>query len=426
MKRLGWAPATTWLIISAVLVSMCAGSTFTRTTSAQTGEQPNSHSALDQYAINLTTQALQRKIEPVDNFEVEIERVITSLANSSTKAPLLISQSDADRSAIARGVALRIALGNVPENLRGKSVYSLSLDALAKGAASSHDFEQRLQSVLRDAEAQSKQVILFIDQLHQYAGTRATPFASATLKSIIQNADLRLIAGSSPEAYAEYIASDDTVAKLFDSISIDRGSETATTTVTSKDKRRSPIDEEFEGEKISPDMRELMDAAGPQGRVNAIVQVSDVNNAEVAAVLKRFGIRVDSRMAELGALNVQLPVAAIEQLAQGHSTNYISPNVSLESFGHVTATTGTDQIRNAPGLLAGLLGATAIDGTGIGIAILDSGMDSAHLAFNSGSRIKFSKDFTGENNTTSDPYGHGSHVASSAAGAAYSSGTSFQ
>jgi len=127
---------------------MCAGMTFTRTTSAQTSEQTNSRSALDQYAINLTTQALQRKFEAVENFEVEIERVISSLANSSTKAPLLISQSDADRSAIARGVALRIALGNAPENLRGKSVYSLSLDALAKGATSSHDFEQRLQSVL--------------------------------------------------------------------------------------------------------------------------------------------------------------------------------------------------------------------------------------------------------------------------------------
>src|ERR1044072_6236925 len=104
MKRFGWAPATTWLTLSALLLSLCAGMTFTRTTSAQTSEQSNSRSALDQYAINLTTQALQRKIDAVESFDVEIERVITSLSASATKAPLLISQSDSDRSAIAREI----------------------------------------------------------------------------------------------------------------------------------------------------------------------------------------------------------------------------------------------------------------------------------------------------------------------------------
>ena len=98
--------------------------------------------------------------------------------------------------------------------------------------------------------------------------------------------------------------------------------------------------------------------------------------------------------------------------------NYISPDRQMQSFGHVTST-GAEQARNAPGLISGLLGVTAVDGSGIGIAVLDSGIDSGHMAFLNGalipsSRIKYSKDFTSENNSSNDPYGHGSHVAAAA------------
>src|SRR5213079_2811371 len=127
---------------------------------------------------------------------------------------------------------------------------------------------------------------------------------------------------------------------------------------------------------------------------------------------------------------VELPVSAVDALMKSSAMNYISPERKMESFGHVTATTGADQVRNAPGLLAGLLGASAIDGSGIGIAILDSGVDGGHAAFYNtallpASRIKFSKDFTSENNASNDPYGHGSHVAGTAAGISTASGDSY-
>src|ERR1041385_300286 len=208
---------------------------------------------------------------------------------------------------------------------------------------------------------------------------------------------------------------------------MDSGTTVSSGLAESRDSRRSPIKEEFEGEKISSDMQEMIDGVGPNGRINAIVQVDDVHNAQVLAVLKRYGANIDGRMAQLGAIKVDLPAKAVAALAKVDGANFISPDVKLESFGHVTATTGTDQVRNSPGLLAGLLGASAVDGTGIGIALLDSGLDTSHEAFTAGSnRIKFSKDFTGENNTTTDPYGHGTHVASSAAAANYSNGDRYQ
>jgi hypothetical protein len=112
-------------------------------------------------------------------------------------------------------------------------------------------------------------------------------------------------------------------------------------------------------------------------------------------------------MSQLKTLQVEIPVKAIEALASSGLTNYISPDVPVRSFGHVTATTGADLVRTQS------LTAT-LDGLGIGIAVLDSGIDSEHRSFDS--NLRFSKDFTTENNPTADPYGHGSHVASAAAG----------
>src|SRR4030095_1702852 len=161
-----------------------------------------------------------------------------------------------------------------------------------------------------------------VDQLNQYAGSRATAMASAAVKDAIEANHLRIIGGASPQAYASYIASDDSVAKLFDSISMDH-IDSAPNAKT--DKRRSPINEEFEGEKVSSDMRELMQSAGRNGRVKAILQVSDVNSKEVRALLARNGVLVGERMFELGAMTVELPVKAVDALMKSGEMNYISP-----------------------------------------------------------------------------------------------------
>ena len=127
-------------------------------------------------------------------------------------------------------MALKIAFGDVPDSLRGKRVFRLSLDALAKGAKSSEEFVSRVQAVFAEASQAADQIILFVDQLHQYAGARAATTASAAVKEAIQANHLRIIGGVSPEAYATYIASDESVAKLFESISIDPGADSVDAT----------------------------------------------------------------------------------------------------------------------------------------------------------------------------------------------------
>src|SRR5437588_7874485 len=378
------APVTAWITTLALLVSMFAGLTFSQRTSAQktnreiTSQADVKYPLLSKYATDLTLLALNGKLDKASDRDADVARVIASLSATS-KAPVVVSESDLDRDAIARGVAIKVAFGDVPDSLRNKRVFRLSLDALAKGAKTSDEFVRRVQLVFAEAAQANGKVILFVDQLNQYAGSSATTTSAAAVRDAIEANHLRIIGGASPQAYASYIASDESVAKLFESISIDRPVDAASAAANKAgDKRRGPINEEFEGEKISSDMQELIKNAGRSGRVTAILQVSDVNSKEVRALLAQNGVLVGDRMAELGAMKVDLPVKAVDALMKSGSTNYISPEVKLESFGHVTATTGTDLIRTQS---CGLLCTTTYDGSGLGIAVLDSGMDTGHKEF---------------------------------------------
>src|SRR5258708_7041253 len=143
MEKMKRTPVVTWITIAAVLVSMCASLTFSQRTTAQSDKKRTAlqnsarvaadsrYPILSKYAADLTLLALTEKLEPVRGYEANIARVIASLS-TTTKAPLVLGESDLDRDAIARGVAVRIACGNVPETLRNRPVCRLNLEALAK------------------------------------------------------------------------------------------------------------------------------------------------------------------------------------------------------------------------------------------------------------------------------------------------------
>ncbi|HEY0430779.1 MAG TPA: S8 family serine peptidase, partial [Pyrinomonadaceae bacterium] len=387
-----------------------------KATSAATQEYPN----LRRFGSNLTRLARLGKLQKVDGYDAEIAGIVESLANSNA-APVLVGESTLQRSAIVRGLALRIASGDVPASLRNKQIFSLSLDALADGAKTSREFESRVQAIVAETATANGNIVLFLDELQEYAGKRATTAASGALQTALRQNGLQVIGAASPAAYDEYIASDQTLAGLFKALRI--GEIEATATASNGEIEASPRTQGFEGDKISPDMRELMQSAAADGTVTAILQVSDVRSSQLRSLLKRHGVVVSGQMSELGALKVQLPVKTVEELAASGLTNYVSPDVTLESFGHVTSTTGTDLVRVQASLL-GLITTSTLDGEGIGIAVLDSGVDSAHRSFDA--NVKFKKDFTVENNPNNDPYGHGTHVASAAAGISSSNGNSYQ
>ena len=167
-------------------------------------------------------------------------------------------------------------------------------------------------------------------------------------------------------------------------------------------------------EKISADLLNRVGSARPGDRVEVIIQPSDAAGSELNAFLKRWDAKDTRRFDNFSIRAVALPAQAVQALAGRSDVFFVSLDSEVRPQGHLSSTTGADAVRNQVSDGSSY----DLDGTGIGIAVLDSGVDPNHVAFNdlsAKSRIVLSKDFTGEGRTD-DPYGHGSHVASVAAG----------
>ncbi|HST52834.1 MAG TPA: S8 family serine peptidase, partial [Pyrinomonadaceae bacterium] len=293
---------------------------------------------------------------------------------------------------------------------RGARVFALNRDALAAGTKTSDEFVARLKSVLDEAASSRGRVVLFVPDFHQFAGTYTSHEASDLVRSALERGDLRIIGATNPDIYKEHVAQDSSFAKLLQPVEL-----SGDTASTDKDESAGITMSE---ERLSPDLREMIGSAKPGERVGVILQADDLQNPELASLLRRYNVEVKSRMEQIGAMRVEVPAAAIKEFAKSGAASYISPDRPMLNLGHLTATTGTDLVRTQPAgsLIGGLLtgGTTTLDGTGISIAVIDSGIDTGHAAL--AGRVTYSKDFTGENLTDKDPYGHGTHVASAAAG----------
>jgi len=160
--------------------------------------------------------------------------------------------------------------------------------------------------------------------------------------------------------------------------------------------------------KISPDLRQLLLSGNSNARVKVIVQTKPAAPAGLlGGLLNTVGGVLVSVLSNLNIRIVDTVASSVEQIAADPDVTYVSLDVPVRASGHVTMTTGTQQVRARKGLL-GL--PDDLDGSGITIAVLDSGIDAKHKSFAVSGKIKFSKDFTGENRVD-DPWGHGTHVA---------------
>ena len=171
-------------------------------------------------------------------------------------------------------------------------------------------------------------------------------------------------------------------------------------------------------ERIASDLRSR--SRGRKGDTEAakiILQIDGAVSDELRAFLRSNGVRVKKEFRQFNTRAVELPLNKVEELDQFPEVRYVSTDREVTMLGgHVSATTGTDLVRQQVNALGQKY---SLDGKGIGIAILDSGIDTNHLSFTAPSgdqsRVVYNKDFTGENRTN-DPYGHGTHVASIAGG----------
>jgi ATP-dependent Clp protease ATP-binding subunit ClpB len=181
------------------------------------------YQALTKYARNLNEYAESGKLDPVIGRDEEIRRVIQILSRRTKNNPILIGEPGVGKTAIAEGIAFRIIKGDVPENLKTKTVFSLDMGALIAGAKYKGEFEERLKAVVKEVTQSDGDIILFIDEIHTLVGAgggEGAMDAANILKPALARGELRAIGATTLDEYQKYLEKDKALERRFQKVMV--------------------------------------------------------------------------------------------------------------------------------------------------------------------------------------------------------------
>lgn len=186
--------------------------------------QEESYQALEKYGIDLVKAVRSGDQDPVIGRDDEIRDVIRILSRKTKNNPVLIGEPGVGKTAIVEGLAQRIVRKDVPENLKGKTIFSLDMGALIAGAKYRGEFEERLKAVLKEVKKSEGQIILFIDEIHSIVGagkTEGSMDAGNLLKPMLARGELHCIGATTLDEYRKYMETDKALERRFQKVLVD-------------------------------------------------------------------------------------------------------------------------------------------------------------------------------------------------------------
>src|SRR2546423_472960 len=279
-----WRP----MVALSIAASLLLGIVVSHNAQAQSRDrqtQGSTQTLLERYTRDITSAAAQGKFDSFSDEQDQIDQAIQILARGNENNPVVLTDSQAIRNVVIAGVARRIARGDVPEQLLGRHVLKLDLDALFRDFQTSDDLKATLTTMFAEVAKSDDKVILFVDPIQSLVGSTAAFDGSVSniVRDVLADGSIQCVGASTRETFDESIGSDESLAALFTKVDVATAENSAEQKDAAAD--NSSNDEEFTGARISDDLSELIASPNAPAKVRSEEHTSDQSSHLVCRLL---------------------------------------------------------------------------------------------------------------------------------------------